>query len=124
MRIPGELVGHEGDALSEGRLRAATTREIGYSSDTTVTFRYGAEGTVYEAPPGELKGEVLSRGRPRVLHGGEAFGPRPGRRRARHQRLAALSAPDRLRLQRSLNRGYVCVYAQPRSHEASPSAYP
>jgi hypothetical protein len=31
------------------------------------------EGTVYEAPPGELKGEVLSRGRPRVLHGGEAF---------------------------------------------------
>ena len=48
VRIPGELVGHEGEPLSEGRLRAATTREIGYSSDTAVTFRYGAEGTVYE----------------------------------------------------------------------------
>ncbi|MBK9473315.1 MAG: GAF domain-containing protein [bacterium] len=31
------------------------------------------EGTQYEAPPGDIKGEVLSRGRPRVLHGGEAF---------------------------------------------------
>lgn len=48
MAIPGELVGKEGEPLSEGRLRAATRRSVGYSADAAVMFRYGAEGVVYE----------------------------------------------------------------------------
>lgn len=36
------------------------------------------EGTVYETPPPEFKAEVLSRGRPRVLHSGEVPAPETG----------------------------------------------
>lgn len=48
LRIPPELIGHEDDELSAGRLRQASARQIGWSADPSVLFRYKAEGTVYE----------------------------------------------------------------------------
>lgn len=46
--IPPELIGHEDEELSAGRLRGASSREIGWSADPNTLFRYEAGGTVYE----------------------------------------------------------------------------